>query len=211
MIKDIIKYCKKNTNKPENNLIEIYNSGIDYAPQSPTMSTNHYTGQFFKTLLLIHKPKTIIEIGSFVGYLTYIFNNTCPDAKIFCIDRCPNAMNLNIQNNKKNKNFKNIKYILGNAVNIVNNIFTKQKFDLIFIDADKNNYQEYIKWAMDSVNTGGMIIIDNALWRGRVLSPEKDGDFSVNKANEILSNNEKFENILLNIDDGVHIAIKSSN
>lgn len=211
MIKDILEYCKKNSALPENKLDKIFQSGIKHAPQSPTMSTNHYTGNFFKALLLIQQPKKILEIGAFVGYLTHIFNTTCPTAKIVCVDRCPNAVSINIKNNMQNKNFHNIQYILGCGHDILQNVLKNQKYDLIFIDADKNGYEQYVKFAMEMVDVGGVIIVDNALWRGNVLTPKKTADFSVNKANEMLNKNEKFHNVLLNIDDGIHIAIKTQN
>ena len=84
----------------------------------------------------------------------------------------------------------------------------KQKFDLIFIDADKNNYLNYYKKAKDLLTEKGIIIIDNVLWSGRVLSPEDKQSISIDNFNKFVNEDKDYWNTIVPIRDGLMVVTR---
>ena len=84
----------------------------------------------------------------------------------------------------------------------------KQKFDLIFIDADKNNYLNYYKKAKDLLTEKGIIIIDNVLWSGRVLNPEDKQSISIDNFNKFVNEDKDYWNTIVPIRDGLMIVTR---
>jgi predicted O-methyltransferase YrrM len=174
------------------------------------MLSGHYQGQLLKFLVEMIQPKTILEIGTYTGYSAIAMAEGLPeDGKLITIDT-------NIELEKLIDSFvcqaelkSKIEQHTGNALEIIPTL--NQTFDLIFIDADKRNYRNYLDLVLDKVNPGGYIITDNVLWSGKVLEDYDSMDRETKilmDYNKMIHEDERVQEILLPIRDGLMIARK---
>ena len=153
-------------------------------------------------------PSSILEIGTFTGYGTLcLAEGLKKDGKIFTIDQ--NEELLKIQNKYFDESGKRNKIIqlTGNAKEILNDL--NETYDLVFIDADKENYIEYFKQVSERLNKNGIIISDNVLWSGKVLDSSLEKDEETNALvnfNKILNEDKRFETVILPLRDGLSIS-----
>ena len=174
----------------------------------PRMLSGHIQGRFLSMLSKMKSPSTILEIGTYTGYGTLcLLEGLKEDGKIFTIDR--NEELLKIQNKYFEESGKRDKIIqlTGNAKEILNDL--NETYDLVFIDADKENYIEYFKQVSERLNKNGIIISDNVLWSGKVLDSSLEKDEETNALvnfNKILNEDKRFETVILPIRDGLSIS-----
>ena len=174
----------------------------------PRMLSGHIQGRFLSMISKMKSPSTILEIGTYTGYGTLCLSEGLKeDGKIFTIDR--NEELLKIQNKYFEESGKRDKIIqlTGNAKEILNDL--NETYDLVFIDADKENYIEYFKQVSERLNKNGIIISDNVLWSGKVLdsSLEKDEEtHALVNFNKILNEDKRFETVILPLRDGLSIS-----
>ena len=140
---------------------------------------------FFQLFIKTNNIKNILEVGTFTGYSALSMGLVIPkDGNITCLD-------INKETSEVARNFfkkanldKKIKIILGSAMNTLNKLKDDKKiFDMIFIDADKENYKNYYNLSLELIKNSGFIIIDNVLWKGEVADPNKK-DQLTNDANQ---------------------------
>ena len=169
-------------------------------------------GYFFQFLIKIYKIKTILEIGTFTGYSSVTMGLVLPkNGKITCLDKNNNTSNTAQKFFKKAGLQKKINIVLGSAFKSLNQLINrKKKYDLIFIDADKENYKEYYNLSLKLLNKKGLILIDNVLWRGDVADRNKNDKFTniIREFNSFVKNDNRVEKIILPIGDGVTICKK---
>lgn len=176
--------------------------------QMPQMCSGHVQGVFLEMMSRMIKPRRILEIGTFTGYATIsLAKGLTEDGILYTLDINeelePIFSKYFIQSGLADK----IKFISGNALNNIPNI--DEKFDLVFIDADKVNYSNYYDLVIDKVNTGGYILSDNVLWSGKVLEEKKDKDtLNIHLFNEKLKADPRIQNVIVPIRDGVNLARK---
>ena len=171
------------------------------------MLSGHIQGRFLSLISKIKSPLKILEIGTYTGYGTLCLAEGLPcDGKIFTIDR--NEELINIQNKYFDESGKRDKIVqlTGNAIDILMDLH--ETFDLIFIDADKENYLKYFEIVSKKLNPNAIIISDNVLWSGKVVK-KSNGDQETNtlkKYNSILCKDERFETVILPLRDGLSIS-----
>lgn len=176
----------------------------------PRMLSGHLQGQVLKMLSYMIRPKRILEIGTYTGYSAIcLAAGLQGDGILYTID-------INEELEKIVKKYfdaagisKKIKLHFGNALEIIPAI--NETFDLVFIDADKENYSNYYDIVFDKVRTGGFIIADNVLWSGKVLEDSKKMDPETKAIIEYsnkIHNDKRVENVLFPIRDGLMIARK---
>ena len=152
------------------------------------------TKEFLKTLLTIQKPKSILEIGTAIGYSSLLFSKYT-DASILTIEKNKDMYEIAKSNFKKYN--KDINIINMDAKKALNNI--NQGFDFVFIDANKSQYEYYFNKALSLLNKNGIIVCDNILFRGQITN-----DNSINKRDiTIVKNLRKFLSHITNLDDYV--------
>ncbi|MDU2582217.1 MAG: O-methyltransferase [Anaerococcus hydrogenalis] len=152
------------------------------------------TKEFLKTLVIIQKPKKILEIGTAIGYSSLLFSKYS-DASITTIEKSEKMYEIAKSNFKKYK--KDINIINMDAKKALNNI--NQGFDFVFIDANKSQYEYYFNKALSLLNKNGIIVCDNILFRGQITN-----DNIVNKRDiTIVKNLRKFLSYITNLDDYV--------
>lgn len=177
---------------------------------NPIMLSGEYQGRLLSLISKIKQPKNILEIGTFTGYATLcLAEGLKTSGKIYTIDK--NEELIKIQNKyfSKSKYHKNIIQYTGDALEIIPKI--NSKFDLIFLDADKDSYNKYLEIIIPKLNKKGILISDNVLWHGKVLSDKKNQDKvtkGIDTFNKDLVENKNFQTFMLPIRDGLSISIK---
>jgi caffeoyl-CoA O-methyltransferase len=203
----LTEYISKNSNiEPE--ILARLNQETHQKILKPRMLSGHIQGRFLSMLSKMKCPSTILEIGTYTGYGTLcLLEGLKEDGKIFTIDR--NEELLKIQNKYFEESGKRDKIIqlTGNAKEILNDL--NETYDLVFIDADKENYIEYFKQVSERLNKNGIIISDNVLWSGKVLDSSLEKDEETNALvnfNKILNEDKRFETVILPLRDGLSIS-----
>jgi len=168
----------------------------------------HFLYLFTKLL----KPKEILEIGTFTGISAL---SMCigleKESKIITIDKNRETSSVAKNFFKKAKFSEKIEIIIDEAINGINRLINKRKlFDLIFIDADKENYKNYYELSLKLLNKGGYIIIDNVLWHGEVVDKYNKKHLTeiIRELNIYINNDKRVENMIIPIGDGFSICRK---
>ena len=167
---------------------------------------------FLYLIVKISNTKKILEIGTFTGLSGLTMSLSLPsDGKLVTLDK-------NIERNKIASNFfkkakqeSKIKTIIGPALESLSSLKKKeQKFDLIFIDADKENYKNYYNQSLDLIEKNGLIIVDNVLWHGEVVDVKKQDNLTtiIREFNSYINQDKRTENIIIPVGDGLTVCRK---
>lgn len=206
---DIWEYICKHSSKEEKLLSELRRE-TEIKCLNPIMLSSVFQGNLLSIISKIKNPRKILEIGTYSGYSTLcLADGLNDDGQIHTIDK--NEELLHIQNKYFDKSIHQKKIIqhTGNALNIIPNL--NLKFDIVFIDADKENYSEYLKMILPNMNKGAVLITDNILWHGKVVNQDKEIDYKTRKIaefNKNLANESSLKSIIIPIRDGISIAVK---
>ncbi len=202
-------YCEKFT-EDESPLLNDVNRQTHLKVMSPRMLSGHLQGRFLSFISRLTKPNVILEIGTYTGYSALcLAEGLTEKGKLFTID--PNEETNKIakayfeRSEYKNK----IELLSGDAGKMI--LEMKYEFDLVFIDADKQNYSMYFDLVIDKVKKGGLIIADNVLWSGKVTQSENlmDKDtLAIDGFNKKVSTDKRVSNLLLPVRDGLMLLIK---
>ena len=205
----LLEYAIKKSSE-ESNLLKNLRKETHQKILHPRMLSSTIQGRFLSFISKLIKPKTILEIGTYTGYGSLCLSEgLVKTGEIHTIEI--NEELIDFQNqffNKSNKRDQ-IHQHIGDALTVIKKI--KKQFDIVFLDADKSNYINYLKLIVPKLKKGGILISDNVLWSGKVLNkPEKnDLDTEVlQKFNTTLKNHPQLETILLPIRDGLSLSRK---
>jgi predicted O-methyltransferase YrrM len=176
----------------------------------PRMLSGAFQGRFLSMIAHLVQPKRILEIGTYTGYSALCFlEGLHPDGKITTIDINEELEDFVRKHIAEANATEKIDYLLGDATNIIPGL--NEAFDLVFIDADKDNYLTYYELVFDKVKKGGYILADNVLWSGKVTGDFEQVDFDtqqIMKFNARVQSDDRVENILLPIRDGLMLIRK---
>jgi caffeoyl-CoA O-methyltransferase len=175
---------------------------------NPRMLSGAFQGRVLSMISKLIQPKNILEIGTYTGYSALcLAEGLAAKGKIITIDKNEELETLQNKYFEKSGFRKQIDQRVGNAQEIIPGL--DQKFDLVFIDADKSNYVNYFHLIIDKMNSGGIILSDNVLWSGKVVEAlsSKDLDTKVLlEYNRLLNVDDRIETVLLPIRDGLTIS-----
>ena len=167
---------------------------------------------FLYLVTKLFKPKEILEIGTFTGLSSL---SMCigleNDSKITTIDKNKDTSLVAKNFFEKAKVSEKINIIIDEAINGINKLISQKKlFDLIFIDADKENYLNYYETCLELINNKGIIVIDNVLWHGEVIDKTKNDKFTniIRKFNTHIKKDSRVVKNIFPIGDGLTICIK---
>ena len=174
----------------------------------PRMLSGHFQGRVLSMLSKLIRPVNILEIGTYTGYSALCLCEGMQDnGQLHTIDIKEELVDFQRKHFDKSPWGRQIVQHLGEAVAIIPNL--DMKFDLVFIDADKENYINYFEMIVPKMNKGGIILSDNVLWSGKVLEPLQKNDLSTKillEYNQLLKNDPRVETVLLPIRDGLTVS-----
>ncbi len=205
--KGLLQYSEEHTTL-ESELLKKINRDTHTEVSKPRMLSGHLQGRVLAMISRMINPTVILEIGTYTGYSAIcLAEGLSSNGKLITLD-----INEELEDRVR-AYFKEagletvIDFQVGNALHIIPTLTSI--FDLVFIDADKENYSTYFDLIFDKVAVGGFILADNVLWSGKVLEPKPDKDTrAILEFNRKIQNDERVENILLPVRDGVMLIRK---
>lgn len=174
----------------------------------PRMISGHFQGRFLSLLSKMVQPRTILEIGTYTGYATLcLAEGLYPEGVLHTIDIKEELTDLQREFFDRSGYGSQIVQHLGKAADIIPALDTT--FDLVFIDADKQNYAHYFDLVIEKMNCGGLILSDNVLWSGKVVEEVKPNDKHTQALmayNQKIKDDPRVETVLLPIRDGITLS-----
>ncbi len=175
---------------------------------NPRMLSGAFQGRLLSILSKIIAPRTILEIGTYTGYSTICLAEGLPqDGKIITIDKNEELQFIQQKYFKKSGHQDKIDALVGNALEIIPTL--SEKFDMVFIDADKSNYINYYNLVLPQMKSGGIILSDNVLWSGKVVEELDKNDLDTKvllEYNKMVNDDDRVETVLLPIRDGLTLT-----
>lgn len=175
----------------------------------PHMVSGVQQGRFLALISKMLKPKRVLEIGTFTGYATLCLAEGLDEkGKLTTLDVNEDLAYIPQKYFEESEFSSQIEFKLESAMDYLKS--TKETFDLVFIDADKENYINYFELVKDKIGSGGFILFDNVLWYGQVLeeNPKREATKILKKLNEEIAKDVQFENVIIPLRDGVNIVRK---
>ena len=167
---------------------------------------------FLHLIIKTSKIKKILEIGTFTGLSALSMSLALPDdGKLIALDKNKETNKIALNFFNKANQEKKIQTIDKPALETLKDLKEqKQKFDLVFIDADKENYKNYYNQSLDLIDKNGLIIIDNVLWHGEVVDKKNQDKLTINirEFNYYVNNDKRIENLIIPIGDGLNVCRK---
>ncbi|HMJ71318.1 MAG TPA: O-methyltransferase [Cyclobacteriaceae bacterium] len=200
-------YAESNTS-PETQLLKRINRDTHANVLKPRMLSGHLQGRILSMISHMIKPSAILEIGTYTGYSAIcLCEGLRPGGKLVTIER-NEELEAKLKEYFKEAGLSgSIDLRIGNALKILPEL--DGKFDLVFIDADKENYSNYFDLVIEKVPPGGFILADNVLWSGKVVEPSPDKDTRAILAfNDKVHNDPRVENVLIPVRDGIMVMRK---
>ncbi|MBR4999479.1 MAG: O-methyltransferase [Rikenellaceae bacterium] len=202
------QYIKSHTT-PEDSLLTQVERDTHQHVLAPRMVSGHIQGAVLQMLSMMIRPKRILEIGTFTGYSALcLARGLDKDGILHTIEIDDELEYIYAKYFAQSTYAQNIKYHIGDAREIITTL--NETFDLVFLDGDKRQYTEYYNILMDNnlVKSGGYIFADNVLWSGKVVETVKSSDkqtLNILEFNELVLKDERVENVILPIRDGMNI------
>ncbi|MFB1013043.1 MAG: O-methyltransferase [Bacteroidia bacterium] len=207
---NLADYAEKHTS-PEPKLLAELNRDTYANVLTPRMLSGHIQGRVLSMFSKMIKPKAILEIGTYTGYAALCMaEGLTADSVLHTID-IDEELETRINTFVSQSPFAHqVKLHIGNALDIIPTL--NESFDLVFIDADKENYAAYYDLLIDRLPSGAVLIADNVLWSGKVLEADqlpKDNDTkALDSFNKKIQADSRVENVLMPIRDGLMVIRK---
>ena len=204
---DIQVYAEEHTS-PESELLRAINRETHERVMAPRMLSGHLQGKVLAMISCMVRPKCILEVGTYTGYSAIcLAEGLQSGGKLITLDVNEELEDMVRRNFEQAALTSRVDFRIGNALEIIPRL--NAKFDLVFIDADKENYSRYFDLVIDNVNLNGIILADNVLWSGKVLDEKPDKDTKAIIAfNRKVTEDERIQNVLLPIRDGIMMMRK---
>ena len=205
---DLQKYVEDHS-ESESDLLQQINRDTHLHVLKPRMLSGHLQGRVLSMLSHMIQPTRILEIGTYTGYAALcLAEGLSKNGQLVTIDN-NEELSLRTKSNFNQSAYADqITMHVGNAMDIIPTL--DERWDLVFIDADKENYSNYFDLVIDRMNAGGYLIADNVLWSGKVFdTKKKDGATeSIRSFNQKIHTDSRVQNVLFPIRDGLMIMRK---
>lgn len=205
--KEVEEYAADHTTPLSALLEEVENFTLTRTAY-PSMLTGRVEGRFLQLMVQLSGAKHIVEIGTFTGYSALAMAEALPhDGEILTIDHNVDYAKIAQDFFGRSSSGLKIKLRTGDGLQILKTL-PDAKTDLVFIDADKQNYGAYYTESMRILRNGGLILADNALWYGRIFDPKDDESRAMADFNELVKADGRAEKLFLTIRDGIYLIRK---
>jgi predicted O-methyltransferase YrrM len=177
----------------------------------PQMISSHLQGQLLSMLSLLLRPKRILEVGTFTGYSAIcLARGLREDGKMITIEYNGELEDTIRRFFDQSGYASAIELLIGDAMKVIPAL--EGEFDLIFIDADKKNYLAYYKMLLPKLADGGIILVDNVLWEGKVANPSINDPQTIlfREFNEFVNKDSSTIKVLLPVRDGLYLIMKNN-
>ncbi len=202
----IEEYASAHT-EPASPLFEQLRNETYAKMEMPQMQVGPIEGTFLRLLVRLARAKRVLEIGMFTGYSTLMMAEGLPeDGELITCEINPKAEEVARRYFAKSPHGKKIKIRMGPALQTIESL--TGPLDMVFIDADKENYPRYYDAVLPLLRAGGLIVADNVLWSGRVLKPKDQTDRAIVAFNEKVVKDTRVEKVMLTVRDGITLALK---
>lgn len=194
--------------QPEPELLQQLNRETWQKVMQPRMLSGHLQGRVLSMISKLIQPKYILEIGTYTGYSALcLAEGMQKNGELHTIDVNEELVDLQRKYFDASGFGSQIFQHLGNALELIPTL--QPTFDLVFIDADKNNYPNYLELILSKLKSGSVILSDNVLWSGKVLEEVNDEDLDTKALivyNKLLNEHPKLETVMLPIRDGLTLS-----
>ncbi|NOT74296.1 MAG: methyltransferase [Cyclobacteriaceae bacterium] len=208
LISEALSQYSEDHTSQESPLLKRINRDTHAGILKPRMLSGHLQGRLLSMVSKMIRPKTILEIGTYTGYSALcLLEGLTHHGKLITLD-----INEELEGRvrgyfKESERGEDIDFRIGNALKIIPEL--TGPFDLVWIDADKENYGNYYDLVIDKVPSGGFILADNVLWSGKVVEAKIDKDTrAIMDFNKRVQDDRRIENILLPVRDGIMMMRK---
>ena len=200
-------YCSTHSS-PQSQLLYELERETHLKTLAPQMMSGHLQGQLLQLLSRLMCPKRILEIGTFTGYATLcLASGLAADGRLHTIEANEELRYIIDKYIQRAQLGKQVQLHIGDAIEVIPTI--DETFDIIFIDAGKQDYDTYYELCLPKLNQGGLLLADNVLWSGKVVDANKDADTkALHLFNEKVQTDERVYNLILPLRDGLLIAQK---
>jgi caffeoyl-CoA O-methyltransferase len=206
---DISDYADAHTS-PESGVLQRLNRDTYAHILHPRMLSGHLQGRLLAMLSHMIRPRRVLEIGTYTGYSALcLAEGLAKGGRVITIDKNEELESIARRYWNESPYSEQIDLLIGHASDLIPTL--NEEFDLVFIDADKENYGLYYDLVFDKVRPGGFILSDNVLWSGKVVETVKPSDRDTQAViafNQKIHQDTRVENLLLPVRDGVLIARK---
>ncbi len=196
----------------ESELLNKLNRETNLTVPYPNMLTGHLQGRFLSFISKLLMPGSILEIGTYTGYSAICLAEGLADnGRLHTIDMNPEVEEIAGRYFREAGLQEVIVQYSGNALDIIPTM--EETFDIIFIDADKEHYPDYLELALGKLNPRGLIMADNTLWGGKVMRKPQPGDRETQgiiKFNKMVKEDPELDSFLLPLRDGITLIRKKS-
>jgi predicted O-methyltransferase YrrM len=203
------EYLEKYTT-PETSVMKELNRETHIKTFYPNMLSGAIQGKFLEMVSRMIQPNRILEIGTFTAYSAIAMaKGLAENGKLITLEVNPEMETFIKKYIDKAGMSDKIELIMGNALEIIPKL--NDTFDLVFIDADKEQYIDYYELAFSKLKPGGFFLTDNVLWNGKVLEDDSKSDketMGIKAFNEHVKNDSRVEQVMLSIRDGLLLVRK---
>ncbi len=201
-------YCTAHSSTPSPLLCELEAYTRAHSAHA-NMLTGPVEGALLKLLIQVAGARQVLEIGTFTGYSALTMAEALPEGgTVLTCDIDPEVTRIARSFWERSPHGGKITLKLGPALATIAALESSTSFDLVFIDADKEHYVDYLDACMPHVRPGGLLVADNALWSGKVLDPREDTDRAIVAFNQRVHQDPRLEHALLPVRDGIMLVRK---
>lgn len=192
---------------PGPELLQALEKRTQNETSDPGMLTGRVQGRLLKLIVQLCQPRFILEVGTFTGYSALsMAEGLGGEGRIVTCEIDPVVQQMAQETFDASPFGHRIEIRMGPALETIRNL--DDEIDLSFIDADKESYPLYYEEVLDRTRSGGILIFDNMLWSGRVVDPPDDTTRAIARVNEIITRDNRVENVLLTVRDGIQLVRK---
>lgn len=197
---------------PESAVLQQITRSTHLEVINPRMLSGHVQGRVLSMLSQMIRPKRILELGTFTGYSALcLAEGLQEDGKLVTLEHNDEMEAAIRRNFSLSPLGEKIELVIGDAKEVLTNFAVDEHFDLVFIDADKKEYCDYLDLVLPLMREGGWILADNTLWDGHIIDPAYDKDkqtISLRAFNDKVAQDERLEKVILPLRDGLTIIRK---